>query len=59
MVVLLVVDLVEAACKHIGALSYALADFFRIKDAPESLTCTDQLQQWLVAEKCIQFLSKS
>ena len=34
------------SCKHIGALSYALADFFRCKASPELLTCTDQLQQW-------------
>ena len=35
-----------ASCKHIGALSYALADFFRILTAQEVSTCTDRLQQW-------------
>ena len=34
------------SCKHIGALSYALAEFFRVKYAPGTLTCTDRLQQW-------------
>ena len=28
------------SCKHIEALSYALADFFRVKSASEALTCT-------------------
>ena len=35
-----------ASCKHIGALSYALADFFGILTAQEVSTCTDRLQQW-------------
>ena len=34
------------SCKHIGALSYALADFNRFKTSPEYQTCTDKLQQW-------------
>ena len=36
------------SCKHIGALSYVLADFFRVKSTSlrELLTCTDPLQQW-------------
>ena len=36
-----------ASCKHIGALAYALTDFFQIKYASDGLpTCTDCLQQW-------------
>ena len=34
------------SCKHIGALSYALADFARFKTSPKYQTCTDTLQQW-------------
>ena len=34
------------SCKHIGALSYALADFFRLRILPEYITCTDKLQEW-------------
>ena len=34
------------SCKHIAALSYALADFCRLGVLPEFLTCTDKLQQW-------------
>ena len=34
------------SCKHIGTLSYVLADFFRFRTSPEYLTCTDTLQQW-------------
>ena len=34
------------SCKHIGALSYALADFIRFRKSPEYQTCTDTLQQW-------------
>ena len=33
-------------CKHIGALLYAFAEFFRFRTSPEYLTCTDTLQQW-------------
>ena len=32
--------------KHIGALSYALADFIRFRASPDYQTCTDILQQW-------------
>ena len=36
----------HGSCKHIAALSYALADFCRLGMVPEFLTCTDKLQQW-------------
>lgn len=36
----------NGSCKHIGALSYALADFVRFKTSPEYQTCTDKLQVW-------------
>ncbi len=35
-----------ASCKHIGAICYALEEFSRLGKLPESLTCTDKLQQW-------------
>ena len=34
------------SCKHIGALSYTLADFARFKTSPRYQTWTDTLQQW-------------
>ena len=36
----------HGSCKHIAALSFALADFSRLKSLPELQTCTDVLQQW-------------
>ena len=36
----------KGSCKHIGALSFALADFCKLGSLPEFLTCTDKLQQW-------------
>ena len=36
----------NGSCKHIGALSYALADFIRFRASPDYQTCTDVLQQW-------------
>jgi len=34
------------SCKHIGALSYAIADFVRLRAYPDYQTCTEVLQQW-------------
>ena len=34
------------SCKHIAALTYALADFSRLCILPEFQTATDKLQQW-------------
>ena len=34
------------SCKHIGALSYAIADFVWFIASPDYQTCTDVLQQW-------------
>ena len=34
------------SCKHIGALSYAIADFVQFRASPDYQTCTDVLQQW-------------
>ena len=36
----------QGSCKHIGAFSYALADFCRVWCLPEYLICTDKLQEW-------------
>ena len=36
----------RGSCKHIGAMSFALADFFKLGSIPGFLTCTDKLQQW-------------
>ena len=36
----------QGSCKHIGAFSYALADFCRVWCLPEYMTCTDKLQEW-------------
>ena len=36
----------NGSCKHIGALSYALADFIRFRTSPENQTCTDKLRLW-------------
>ena len=36
----------KGSCKHIGALSFALADFCKLGSVPGFLTCTDKLQQW-------------
>lgn len=36
----------KGSCKHIGAMSFALADFFKLGSTPGFLTCTDKLQQW-------------
>ena len=34
------------SCKHIGALSYALADFCKARSLPEYKTCAEKLQEW-------------
>ena len=34
------------SCKHIGAMTYALADFSKLGALPEFLTCTECQQQW-------------
>ena len=34
------------SCKHIGALSYAMADFCKVRSLPEYKTCTEKLQKW-------------
>ena len=34
------------SCKHIGALSYVLADFIRFRASPDYQTCTYILKQW-------------
>ena len=34
------------SCKHIGALSNAMADFVKVSASPDYRTCTDVLQQW-------------
>ena len=36
----------QGSCKHIGAFSYALADFCRVRCLPEYMTCTDKLREW-------------
>jgi len=36
----------QGSSKHIGAFSYALADFCRVQCLPEYVTCTDKLQEW-------------
>ena len=36
----------QGSCKHIGAFSYALADFCSVRCLPEYMTCTDKLQEW-------------
>ena len=42
----------NGSCKHIGALSYALADFIRFRTSPEYQTCTDKLQLWNHPHAC-------
>ena len=34
----------KASCKHIAALCYALEKFSRLRQLPDFLTCTDELQ---------------
>ena len=40
------------SCKHIGALSYALADYVRFRSSPDYQTCTDTLQSWNRPRAC-------
>ena len=36
----------NASCKDVGALCYALVEFFKSGKMPDFLTCTQQLQEW-------------
>ena len=36
----------NASCKHVGALCYALVEFFKSGKLPDFLTCTQRLQEW-------------
>ena len=40
----------QGSCKHIGALSYALADYSRLRTLPEYVACTDVTQQWNIPQ---------
>ena len=47
--VLLLLDIVTvpyASCKHVGAVCYALVEFCKSGKLPDSLTCTQWLQEW-------------
>ena len=40
----------QGSCKHIGVLSYALADYSRLRTLPEYVACTDVTQQWNIPQ---------
>ena len=41
----------QGSCKHIVALSYALADYSRLRTLPEYVTYTEIAQQWNIPRK--------